>query len=81
MLFFNLGEVGGRLFEEQGKERIVLQVQWHSNPPHLFIFFVRQVPGSSPGGYREFEAGTASATYLFKYFIKDIKSNRMRIAQ
>ena len=39
------------------------------------------LPGSSSGGSREFQAGTASATYLFKYFIKDIKSNRMRIAQ
>ena len=39
------------------------------------------VPGTSPGWSRVFEAGTASATYLFKYFIKDIKSNRMRIAQ
>ena len=39
------------------------------------------LPGSSPSWSRVFEAGTASATYLFKYFIKDIKSNRMRIAQ
>ena len=39
------------------------------------------LPGSCPGWSRVFEAGTASATYLFKYFIKDIKSNSMRIAQ
>ena len=39
------------------------------------------LPGTSPGWSRVFEAGTASATYLFKYFIKDIKSNRMQIAQ
>ena len=44
----------------------------HPRPP---------LPGSCPGWSRVFEAGTASATYLFKYFIKDIKSNRMRIAQ
>ena len=37
------------------------------------------MPGTSPGWSRVLEAGTASATYLFKYFIKDIKSNRMRI--
>ena len=40
-----------------------------------------RLPGSCPGWSRVFEAGTASATYLFKYFIKDIQSNRMRLAQ
>ena len=35
----------------------------------------------APSWSRVFKAGTASVTYLFKYFIKDIKSNRMRIAQ
>ena len=43
------------------------------------------MPGSSPGGSREFEAGTASVRIrkqlLNKTLIKDIKSNRMRIAQ
>ena len=43
------------------------------------------LPGSSPGGSREFEAGTVSARIrkqLLNYMlIKDIKSNRIRIAQ
>ena len=38
--FFNLGEVGRRVFEEQRKERIVLRVQWHSNPQRLVSHFV-----------------------------------------
>ena len=49
--------------------------------PHLFAMKWWGLPGTSPGWSRVFEVGTASATYLFKYFIKDIKSNRMRIAQ
>ena len=39
------------------------------------------LPGTTPGWSMVFEARTASATYLFKYFIKDIESNRIRIAQ
>ena len=40
------------------------------------------LPGSSPGRSRVFEGEMASATYLFIYLsIKDIKNNRMRIAQ
>ena len=45
----------------------------------------RLLPGSSPGESREFEAGMASARIrkqLLTYtLIKDIKSNRIRIAQ
>ena len=46
-----------------------------------FELWCWRMPGTSPGWSRVFEVGTASATYLFKYVIKDIKSNRMRIAQ
>ena len=40
---------------------------------------VQVVPRSSPGLSRVFQGDTASATIYI--FIKDIKSNRMRIAQ
>ena len=40
-----------------------------------------QPAGVLPRLIQGIRSGTASATYLFKYFIKDIKSNRMRIAQ
>ena len=43
------------------------------------------MPGSSPGGSREFEVGMASARIrkqlLNKTLIKDIKSGEIRIAQ
>ena len=46
-----------------------------------FELWCWRMPGTSPGWSRVFETGMASPTYLFKYVIKDIKSNRMRIAQ
>ena len=62
-----------------------LQAEWEGragwSPDQSWQWIHQNLPGTSPGWSRVFEAGTASATYLFKYFIKDIKSNRMRIFQ
>jgi len=81
-------------FVLQGHSCLLLQVSLdflllHSSPLwwkwHLFFFFflvlILETLVCLHSWSRVFEAGTASATYLFKYFIKDIKSNRMRIAQ
>ena len=54
-------------------------------PKFALIRYKGVVPGSSPGGSREFKAGTASVRIrkqLLNYtLIKDTKSNRIRIAQ